>query len=325
MFEELRIKVIEEYPFLENSNLDIVKKFEMSDGRASSTYLANSDKEGFKKFVIKTFNQYSKAKEKNDELIKEYIILKMLNGKNIAAPKVLGTHEPKKYLLMSFVEGENAALVAKDDKKSAIIFEKVGEEIGKLHTVDMDAFGNITQIKTSDWKEFQTNKFNMNAENIKEVVDKDIFDKATKRFYGYEYLLEDEAKGKPVLLPHDLHLDNFLYDEENKTATYIDYGIALAGRPFFDLAKLYIWTFNDYPDQVGNFLKGYKKYIDIPNDFNQRMEMYILRECFGMINFFRIMEDKKELKNTIDFLKDYLNGASHIQKLNCSNLAMRIS
>ena len=250
-----------------------------------------------------------------DELIKEHIILKLLNGRNINAPIALSNHKPKKYLLMSFVEGDSASSVVKDATKTSIVFEKVGEEIGKLHTVEMDIFGDITQIKTSDWKEFQTNKFNNNAENIKEVVDKNTFDKATKRFYDYANLLADEAKGKPMLLPHDLHLDNFLYNEEKNVATYIDYGIALAGRPFFDLAKLYIWTFNDYSDQVGNFLKGYEKYIEISDDFDQRMEMYILRETFGMINFFKIMEDEIELQNTIDFLRDFVNGKSHIQRL----------
>ena len=315
MFEEIKLNVIKEYPFLENSELEIVQNFVSSDGRVSSTYLASSNKNSFKKFIIKTFNQYSKSKDKKDELLKEYKILKILNGLGIASPILLSQKEPKNYLLMSFIDGINAAILAKDKNKTSKVFEKVGEEIGKLHTVEMSAFGDFTQIETADWKKFQNDKFENLSKNIENLIDEDTFKKATKKFFDYEHLLIDEAKGKPVLLPHDLHLDNFLFDEKKEMATYIDYGIALAGRPFFDLAKFYIWTFSEYTNQVGNFLKGYSKYIELPKDYDERMEMYIIRECFGMINFFRIMNDEKELKNTIDFLRDFVNGRSHIQKL----------
>lgn len=315
MLNDVVSKIINEYPFLKNSNLKVLKQFVLSDGRVSSTYLVTSNKKGFEKFVAKTFNEYSKEKEEKDELIKEYKILKLLEKKNILAPVALSPKEPINFLLMSFMKGESGAVVAKDKNEASTLFEKIGTEAGKINSVEMDNFGNLVTGEKINWENLVIGEYKGVREAVKKLLDQATFEKAQEQLKGYEYLIKDEAKGAPVLVTHDFYLDNFLYDRKTKRAVYIDYGIAMIGRPLYDLAKFYIWTLNEYPEQKDNFMKGYIRSVNLPEDYADRIKMYIIRECFGMIRFFNTMNDKKEMENTIKFLQDFLSGKSHIQKL----------
>lgn len=302
--------VVQEYPILGNRNTRIEKQFISTDGRISNTFLVETDNPEFKKFVAKSFVHHPES------LRKEWVVLKLLRKKNGHAPQLLvPDHEPQNFLLMEYVEGIPASEALKQGHNRNDIFRKVGQATGIANSVELEKFGDILHPSDLSWKDYQMERLNNALPLVESLVDQELFGKIQEAIEKTKYILDGESKGKPALVHHDIYLENFILNQKTGEMVLIDYGIAFGGRPLFDLAKFYIWDLSKYPEQRENFLQGYSQFVNLPSNFNEVMKFYIVRECFGMIDFFHGTKDFKTRDDAINTLRDLVGNEGAISKL----------
>jgi fructosamine-3-kinase len=302
--------LIKEYPFLNNKNMRIVKQFVTADGRVSNSFLVESGLEGFEKFIAKSFVRHPES------LRREWIFLDLLTKKKADAPRLLvDGHEPECFLLMEYVDGIPASEAVQQTHDIDGIFTGIGEATGMANSIELETFGNILRPSDMSWKEHVLEKLKDKQRLVGTLVDEKSFNEITEAVEATKHVLDSESQGKPMLVHHDIYLENFLVKKADGQVVLIDYGIAYGGRPLFDLAKFYIWDLLRYPEQKSTFLKAYSRYVTIPPNFNEIMEFYLIYECFGMIAYFNMIDAIKDRDETIEILKDLVRGEGTISEL----------
>lgn len=307
--QEAKEQILNEYPYLIEENVQIVKQFTSSDGRVSNAFLVTTKKKGFEKFVAKSFVHNPESLER------EYIVLKMLEENNFQAPRLLlYKHQPKHFLLLEYIEGVPASDLVKNADEIERIIKEIGISVGKLNSIKVEHFGNLLNPTQISWKEFQLEKLFAKKDLVLSILAGELYKKVEKVINDKMYILDEESKKEAVLIHHDIYLDNFIVKSDG-SLILIDYGITFGGRPLFDLAKFFIWDLSKYSDQKSNFLSAYSKYISLPDNFTDVMSFYIIRECFGMIDFFTKINDIKMRNIAIETLEDLVSGEGVISKL----------
>ncbi len=216
---------------------------------------------------------------------------------------------------MEYIEGIPVSEALKQGYDANELFLKVGQTTGIVNSVGLEKFGDILNPSNLSWKEYQMERLNNALPLVESFAGQELFGKIKDAIEKTKHILDEESKGKPVLVHHDIYLENFILNQKTGEVVLIDYGIAFGGRPLFDLAKFYIWDLSKYPEQKENFLKGYSQHVDLPSNFNEVMRFYIIRECFGMIDFFHGIKDFKTRDDAINTLNDLVNNKGAISKL----------
>lgn len=302
--------IIKEYPFFSTEQLKIVKQFVSPDGRTYNAFLIESSREGFKKFIAKSIFY------KQSSLDKEFKVLNIINKYKINAPKLLiPKHKPRNFLLLEYIEGILAEEALSQGYNAVLMFKKLGELTGKVNSIEVDTFGDLLNPSSITWKEYQLERLNHGIPIIKSLLEDDLFEKLTEMIDSLKYVLDEESKGKPRLVHHDFWFDNFILRKEDEELFLLDFAIAFGGRPIYDLAKFYIWVLCNYPTQQKIFLDSYSKYIELPDNFNDVLKFYTIRELLGMADFFTIIKDEKMQKETIDSLKELINEQGKLYNL----------
>jgi fructosamine-3-kinase len=80
--------------------------------------------------------------------------------------------------------------------------------------------------------------------------------------------------------------------------------MAMGGRPFYDLAKLYMLELYWQPSQRDVFLREYEQHVALPDDFRERLRMYLLQEALGMIHFLGRTGQEDAKQHAIDVLDE---------------------
>lgn len=303
--------LVEEYPSLDNKDTKITKQFIAADGRVYNSFLVESTEPGFEKFIAKSFVH-------NPESLKrEWLLLKLLQEKKAHAPRLLAAdNEPKRFLLMEYIDGIPASQAVKlEDYDMTALFRGVGVATGMANSVELATFGNILEPSPKSWKDQVLEKLDDKLQTVKLHVAEDFFHKLTDAVADTKHVLDTETQGKPMLVHHDIYLENFLVKKADRDVVLIDYGIAYGGRPLFDLAKFYIWDLAHYPEQKDNFLNAYSTYVTLPLNFNEVMKFYLIYECLGMIAYFDRIGAIKDKNDAVRVLKDVVHGEGAITEL----------
>lgn len=302
--------LLKEYPLLADQNTKIVKQFVAADGRVYNSFLVESDKPGFERFIAKSFVHNP------DSLRREWMLLAMLQQHQAHAPCLLAAdHEPERFLLMEYIDGIPASKALNQDYDVTEIFRGVGEATGMANSIELETFGNVLEPSDITWKDYVQDRLDRKIQSVKPHVSEEFFAKIEKAVAETQHVLDEESKSKPMLVHHDIYLENFLVSNNDKQVILIDYGIAYGGRPLFDLAKFFIWDLIHYPKQKDNFLKAYSQYVKLPENFNLVMKFYLLLECFGMVAYFDKIEAEKNRDDALAVLKDLVNGTGAITAL----------
>lgn len=217
---------------------------------------------------------------------------------------------------MEYIDGipaSKAVKLASYDAKH--IFKGIGEATGKANSVELETFGNILEPSSKSWKEQVLEKLDDKLQTTKQHVNEGFFSELVGAVATTKHILDTETKGKPMLVHHDIYLENFLVKKTDRQVVLIDYGIAYGGRPLFDLAKFYIWDLVHYPNQKENFLDAYNIYVPLPPNFNKVMKFYLIYECLGMIGYFDRINATKERDYAVKVLKDLVRKKGTITKL----------
>jgi predicted Ser/Thr protein kinase len=164
--------LIEEYPFLEEGNIRIIKQFVATDGRVSNTFLVESDKKGYERFIAKSFVHHPES------LKKEYMVLQLLQQKQAPAPKLLiPNHELIHFLLMEYIDGIPASEALQQGHDISDIFNKIGETTGKANSIELETFGDILNPSSISWKEYFMEKLTAKLPLIQSLAGQDLFNK----------------------------------------------------------------------------------------------------------------------------------------------------
>lgn len=301
--------LILEYPFLENTNVEFAKQFYSESSRAYNTYLVRSNLPSYEQFVAKAtmMRKYS--------LLNERLVLNKLNNINFPCPKLLlPQHEPQSFLLLEYIIGVRASEKLTKKENVAEIFFNIGALTGKLHKIKVDHFGDLTKNIKVNWASHLQRNTTERLNGAKKIISASLYNKAGKLLKSFDKLMLSEGALPPVLIHRDIYSDNFIVRKTNEMVL-IDYGMAIGGRPFYDLAKFYIFDLYRFPDYVNDFLTGYAKHVALPANFAELIKLYLLRELLGCINFFHQQKKQNYLKLVIQILGELVNKTGIITQL----------
>lgn len=301
--------LLKEYPQLANQDIKITKQFVAADGRVYNSFLVESGKPGFEKFIAKSFVHNP------DSLRREWMFLGMLQHAAHSPRLLVEDHEPEHFLLMEYIDGVPASKALKQDYDVDAIFRGIGEATGMANSIELETYGNVLEPSSITWKEFVESSLERKMQSTKPHMPEEYFTKVEQAVAETRHILDEESKGKPMLVHHDIYLENFLVRNKDKQIVLIDYGIAYGGRPLFDLAKFFIWDLVHYPEQKDTFLEAYGQHVTLPDNFNEIMKFYLLLECFGMIAYFDKIEAEKDRDDALAVLKDVVGGTGAISAL----------
>ena len=199
-YPEVKKTLIAEYPFLQKANLVIAKQFFSESSRQYNTYLVKSHAPGFEQFVAKgiIMSKYS--------LTNEWLVLKLLNQQQFACPKLLiPNHEPKKIMLLKFINGQKASELLQKTANPKIIFKQIGELTGKLHSINAPWFGELTNNKNIDWSNYSRKNMTERLKGASQIISASTHKKAKKLLESFDDLIIDEGKLPPVLIHRDIY------------------------------------------------------------------------------------------------------------------------
>ncbi len=308
--EEAKKLLHEEYPIFQNEKISITKQFKTAKGRVFNTFLVESTKQGFERFIAKGIVHEKYGLEL------EWKILATLQEKEADAPKILlSDHKPQHFLLLEFIEGLNAAEAIDRQENIEKVFYEVGTATGKLHSILSENYGDLLNPQNISWKKYLENKVTERLEGVKHLIPEELFENTQQFFHSIRPIIEVEALEKPRLIHRDIYLENFILKKETDHAILIDYGMVIGGRPFYDLGKFYILELYKRPSQRDVFLEAYGNYVPLPKDFNERMKLYILKEALGMVNFFHSIKDEEAKRHAITILEELTKNKGVIPDL----------
>jgi len=300
----------DEYSALRPESLAVLKRFVLSDGRVSNAFLINSDNLGRQKFIAKGYVRHPES------LVTEWYFLKHLQKAGANAPRLsYPEHQPQDLLLMEYVSGPNAPEALNEGQDPNVLFRKIGETSGKIHTIDIPFIGTPRSHKDETWRDHQMERLNSRLVQMKELLGEADSAALDEMIADTEYILNEESEKEMKIVHRDLYLDNFIVDSGTGEVILIDYGIAMGGRPLYDLAKFYIWTLSKYPEQIGNFFEGYREYVDLPENLSDILRFYIIRELFGMIDFFGKVGYEQGKKESSETLRQFVRGQGVLNEL----------
>lgn len=278
--------ILNEYPFLEGHELSIKKPLQSPGDHAHNTYLVESTKKGFEIFVAKGSKGALKWINQEQQLITEWNALNRLQDRpDIAPVLLLPEHQPQNFLLLEYIDGETVSERLLSEAHQDEILYQAGLTAGKLHTIQVKTFGDLYSPSSIDWKSYLDQRVH---ERLQSIPDSNLA-QATQHLYNdtsLRYALKEECDEIPVILQRNMYFRNFMIRKQKGNTVIIDYAHAMGGRPFFDLAKLYLMEFYNHPEyNIDTFLQGYHEHISRSPDFNEQMKLYIMITAINMMYF----------------------------------------
>lgn len=300
--------ILLEYSILQDAELTILKQFISPTERAYNTFLVGTKD---KIFVAKGITGQT-ASVSNLET--EWEALKILDDKNV--PKLIfPNHKPIQYLLIEYIEGDSAADLLTENNNPNKIFSLIGNALGAIHGTRVDHFGSLIDSHPIFWNEYVRERFSERIHGIKQIIDKQLFDKTLEKFHSLEHVLEGEDKRPPAIIHRDAYSENFIISKDFSRAILIDFAMAIGGRPLFDVAKFYTTELSNKPEYRDDFLDAYQKHIPRDNNFVDELTLYIILECVGFIGFNDVNKNIAGRDSGIEILKQTVGGYGVMKSL----------
>lgn len=251
---------------------------------------------------------------------REIASLKLLENSGVKCPKIFkygNLLNGSQWLITKFIEGDLLDKVmgeiSQDNRLN--IFEEIGEELGKLHSFrTFDFFGEWDEEGKSvkNIKNYYDHFVLGMERTINEVLEQDLPDKCIL-INAIEIIRDNYEKFNIKIEARLMHNDfdgrNILVKENSgvyKLSGIIDFEGSYPGNADENLIQLYYRYFLDNKHYEKAFFKGYKKYINESNKFNERLNIYLL--CFIVGNCsWSYIQALDYYKDNIEFLKKILN------------------
>ena len=302
----------EEYLDLRGVNLSVERHFQSPDGRIYNTFLMNSTKPGFERFVAKG-DKLGNAAVKNRY---EQKALQLLADQGVPAPRLLyPDHTPERYLLMEHVEGKTASNALQEERDPSQVFSLVGKALGSLHTVKGDGFGHMGEAGKVGWYEQISSKMqSQKLPDIRPLLPEGFYLQVEEYLERYYPLLKEDEKEGAVFIHKDAYFDNYILTAEGD-AVLIDFGLSSFGRPLFDFGKPCIFDFYRFPNALPAFLEAYYAIRPASPNEGNLLRFYLAYEAVGFINFAHEIGEHESKQYVVNFLYELIEGRGVVQEL----------
>jgi aminoglycoside phosphotransferase (APT) family kinase protein len=234
------------------------------------------------------FKLYYRGRRRSREIAS----LKLLEGNKVKCPKIFkygNLEDGSEWLITEYIEGDILDKVIGDiplDNRLKI-FEEMGEELGILHSVrKFDFFGEWDEEGKSvnNIKNYYDHFVMSMERTINKVLEQDLPDKHLL-INAIETIRDNYDKLKIKIEARLVHNDfdgrNILVKKDHeiyRLSGVIDFECSYPGNAEENLVQLYYRYFLDNKDYEKAFFKGYEKYLDIDQEFHDRLFIYLL--CF---------------------------------------------
>jgi aminoglycoside phosphotransferase (APT) family kinase protein len=294
-----------EYPELSSYDLAIRKQFSSTDGRKYRVYLIEAPNSPWKEFIAK-----SNWNEQHD-VADEARILKILSSRNVdAALPIVPYREGSRFILLRYIKGTNAREVLQDTSRVTEVYANIGTTLKEIYSVPVPGFGKFWRDPAIEWVDYVDEKFN---ERLTSNIEGGLHNGIQKIYAeSRDDIVKDGNEG-PVLIHRDTYTDNFIIEDGTGKAVLIDFAMAVGGRPFFDIAKLYLVDLLKEPEGQGPFLEA----LSVKRDEGElnMLRAFIVIELMGMVNFFDSIGDEKMTKFAENTLRDVVEDKGKITEV----------
>ncbi|MCA0987337.1 phosphotransferase family protein [Guptibacillus algicola] len=219
---------------------------------------------------------YSKVKRD-----RELQVLKRLDG-HLPVPKVLdyweGDEEVTGAFLLSVIDG----VPISEKVDSALAFD-IGVHHAKLHSIvpEESDYGRAVSNEYDRWTEFIKQQFYSFAEDVKKVIERNLFEQSLTHFHDLQQLLP------PPEGPRFIHMDfrsgNILVND-NRVAGIIDFESVRIGATEIDFTKINRDIFRKYPGTMEAFVEGYRSIRPLI-DLQNVLPFYTFIDAFNSIGW----------------------------------------
>lgn len=221
---------------------------------------------------------------------REIASLNLLEKSSVKCPKIINYGYIKndtEWLLSEHIEGEPFDKIIHNinTEDKLMIFEQMGEELGKLHSFKkFNFFGNWDECGNSidniySYKEAFIKRAEITINNLlsRELPDKLLHKKSIESLKKMYDILDDVKNSR--LCHNDFDGRNILINKKDNIwnlSSVIDFEQCLPWDKDFDLAILFHKYFLNNKEYKESFFKEYKKYYDMNTELDEKMICYLL-------------------------------------------------
>ena len=310
--EDAHSGLLAEYPVLRSWGMSIEKRFEAGQGRLSNAFLlaCHGPAAPSRQMVAKCVPPHADK----SGLIVERQAMKLALSCCTRVPKLsFPQHEPSDFLLMEYLEGADAETVLINNSLGPQVFSRLGETLREVHAIPAGEFASVLG-EWGSWNGWVSGRIPPRLSALRDTLGPELYDLASDRIDKALVALQFESD-QPRLIHRDIYLSNFLISENLDKAFLIDFGMAMAGSPLFDLAKFYILDLYRFPECLDPFLSQYFAESGAPIAFKCLMELYLYVELVGMIRFFDRGGQRDALAHATTVLRELVDGRGRIVDL----------
>jgi aminoglycoside phosphotransferase (APT) family kinase protein len=271
--------------FLED-NLGIVNSIEeLHGGYANPAFLVND-------LYVVRFNPDIK-RDRKECFLRENILYSLFPKFNIPTPKAIAVNVkmdkiPYYCIINTYIPGSVLSSVYSSfpaEKQHNIAFQ-LGKLLKKIHTVNLDSFGDEIRIFNwkAPWKDTFLHTFDKTYKEFNEHGNYlSAEDRKTVETIYSEFIHKIYENDIPIGLLHNDFSANHIIIDRDKICGIIDFEWAGFGDPLYDLQKLPINLSIDEKFSVSSFLKGYGLTVFSEKEI-LRFNMYCLEQGIWMID-----------------------------------------
>lgn len=221
---------------------------------------------------------------------REIASLRLLEKSSVKCPRIINYGYLKndtEWMLSEYIEGEPFDKIIHNinTEDKLMIFEQMGEELGKLHSFKkFDFFGNWDEYgnsidNISSYKEAFIKRAEITICNLlsKELPDESLHKKSIETLRKMYDILDDVKNSR--LCHNDFDGRNILINKNDNIwnlSSVIDFEQCLPWDKDFDLAILFHKYFLNNKEYKESFFKEYKKYYKMNTKLDEKMICYLL-------------------------------------------------
>lgn len=261
--------------YLKEERINVESITLLEGGFNNTNFLLNM---GPEKSVLRIYPADSQASGR------ELAVLKLANVSGINVPQIISS---KKYhltdiVILSYLEGELLT-----NKCGPVVFEKIGSELAKIHSVQ---FSDPGFIKADGTIEKFDEKFDVRAT----LIDRPLNGRAGRRlgvalkeelisFLDKHWHLVRSSPCRPCLVHCDYNPKNIIVSPDQNHIGILDWEYAMVGDPLIDLGNFLRFEEDFDPALISAFIDGYiKNGGSLPDEWRL---MARLHDLVSMISF----------------------------------------
>ena len=279
-YDEVKIECMQVW---RNSKVDRI--YPLKSGYGHLCYVIEVAQE---KYLLKINLRHTNTEDIDNELYGYEILAKHVSVPEIVRRGVLPKVE-KNYFIQRWIEGIDAKHKVNEllDEKKKDFFYSFGEMTGQMHKIKSNQFSEdlLGYRPFSSVAEFCENRVKHSIETIRknELLPKSSLSLVENKLKNKWYVLNNIDT--PSFVHGDLHLGNVLWNDGHIVGI-IDFESCKFLDSLYDFVKLKLWVFDEYSQYYSDFLEGYSNTNKLPDDMDERLDIYMGVEYLYFIEYF---------------------------------------